>query len=299
MALRDPRNRSRNNAPKRTTSATQSKRVASSARYNPKPSSAAQRSGKKGSAASKVTTGKGGKISSPRLKQALDSVKTKRAPAKTPPKAKPQPKVKTNPASSTSRGPLGPRQAPPQGPYQKPPSAMKSATPKPKPQAPPKSATPKVSRVGQQIRQAKAVKAANPGRKVRATRQAARTAAARRIPAKGAAVAGGLYTAGQMLRSIGKPGAAKMSRLGIGGNAPVSKPNKPKRKSSNVGNYNTRDADGTIRNRKRVGPKIVGPKKVGAKKVGTAEQAFDKAYAQAKKAGKKSFTFDGKKYSTK
>lgn len=311
MALRDPRNRSRNNAPKRTTSATQSKRVASSARYNPKPSSAAQRSGKKGSAASKVTTGKGGKISSPRLKQALDSVKTKRAPAKTPPKAKPQPKVKTNPASSTSRGPLGPRQAPPQGPYQKPPSAMQGNTGRtggtptkrvdnqPPKRTPPKSATPKVSRVGRQIRQAKAVKAANPGRKVRATRQAARTAAARRIPAKGAAVAGGLYTAGQMLRSIGKPGAAKMSRLGIGGNAPVSKPNKPKRKSSNVGNYNTRDADGTIRNRKRVGPKIVGPKKVGAKKVGTAEQAFDKAYAQAKKAGKKSFTFDGKKYSTK
>jgi hypothetical protein len=298
MALRDPRNKSRNNASRRTSSSDRAKRSKTSAKYNPRPTSSASRANTKGSS-NKVTTGKGGEIKSKRLRQALESVKTKRTSAKTPPKAKPQPKVKTNPASSTPRGAQGPRQAPVQGPYRKPPSAMKSATPKPKPKAPPKAATPKVSKVGPQIRQAKAVKAANPGRKVRATRQAARTAAARRIPAKGAALAGALYTAAQIAKSSGKPGAAKMSRLGIGGNAPVSKSNQPKRKSSNVGNYNTRDADGTIRNRKRVGPKMVGPGKVGAKKVGTAEQAFDKAYAQAKKAGKKSFTFDGKKYSTK
>lgn len=62
----------------------------------------------------------------------------------------------------------------------------------------------------------------------------------------------------------------------------------------NAGNYNTRDADGTIRSRKRVGPAKVGPKKVG-----TAEQAFDRAYAAAKKAGKKTFKFNNQLYSTK
>ena len=214
MALRDPRNKSRNNASRRTTAATRSKRAASSAKYNPKPSSAAQRSGKKGSGSSKVTTGKGGKISSPRLRQALESVKTKRTPAKTPPK------VKTNPASSTPRGAQGPRTAPRQGPYQKPPSAVRSGPSAPVKNPTPKAATPRVSNVGPQIKQAKAVKAANPGRAARAARRP-------NVPARAAAVAGGLYTAGQILRSSGKPGAAKMSRLGIGGNAPVSTP-KPK-----------------------------------------------------------------------
>ena len=69
--------------------------------------------------------------------------------------------------------------------------------------------------------------------------------------------------------------------------------------SKSVGKYNTRDADGTVRSRKRVGPKKVGPKKVGPKKVGTISQAFDKAYAAAKKEGKKEFTFKGKRYNTK
>ena len=35
----------------------------------------------------------------------------------------------------------------------------------------------------------------------------------------------------------------------------------------NAGNYNTRDADGTVRSRKKVGPKKVGPKKVGPKRL--------------------------------
>ena len=55
-----------------------------------------------------------------------------------------------------------------------------------------------------------------------------------------------------------------------------------------AGNYNTRDADGTVRSRKKVGPK----------KVGTIAQAFDRSYAAAKKAGKKTFMFRGKKYTT-
>ena len=214
MALRDPRNKSRNNASKRTTSATRSKRATSSAKYNPKPSSAAQRSGKKGSGASKVTTGKGGKVNSPRLRQALEGVKTKRTPAKTPPK------VKTKPASSTPRGAQGPRTAPQQGPSQRV-SGLQGSRTTPKPtNTPPKAATPKASRVGPQIKQAKAVQQANPGRGARAARRP-------NVPARAAAAAGGLYTAAQILRSSGKPGAAKMSRLGIGGNAPVSTP-KPK-----------------------------------------------------------------------
>jgi hypothetical protein len=69
--------------------------------------------------------------------------------------------------------------------------------------------------------------------------------------------------------------------------------------SKSVDKYNTKDADGTVRSRKRVGPKKVGAKKVGPKKVGTIAQAFDKAYASAKKAGKKEFTFKGKSYNTK
>lgn len=232
MALRDPRNKSRNNASKRTTSATRSKRAASSAKYNPKPSSAAQRSGKKGSGSSKVTTGKGGKISAPRLRQALEGVKTKRTPAKTPPK------VKTNPASSTPRGAQGPRQATSNPTNTRRTLSVsgdtgrrgatdaqgrpKNQPPKPAPRnAPPtQKYKPRVSNVVEQTNQARRVAKANPGRAARAARRP-------NVPARAAAVAGGLYTAGQILRSSGKPGAAKMSRLGIGGNAPVSTP-KPK-----------------------------------------------------------------------
>ena len=64
--------------------------------------------------------------------------------------------------------------------------------------------------------------------------------------------------------------------------------------ASSVGKYNTKDKDGTIRSRAKVGPKKVGPKKVG-----TIAQSFDKAFAAARKAGKKTFTFKGKTYNTK
>lgn len=47
---------------------------------------------------------------------------------------------------------------------------------------------------------------------------------------------------------------------------------------------------------KRVGPKIVGPKKVGPKL--SAAKQFDKAFASARKAGKSTFTWRGKKYTT-
>ena len=64
--------------------------------------------------------------------------------------------------------------------------------------------------------------------------------------------------------------------------------------ASSVGKYNTKDKDGTVRSRKKVGAKKVGPKKLG-----TVAQAFDKAFAAAKKAGKKEFTWKGKRYTTK
>ena len=76
--------------------------------------------------------------------------------------------------------------------------------------------------------------------------------------------------------------------------AKESKENRTKIEKRSVGKYNTQDADGTVRSRAKVGPK-----KVGTKKVGTIAQAFDKAYASAKKSGKKTFTFKGKSYSTK
>lgn len=127
-------------------------------------------------------------------------------------------KVKSKPDSNPAkRGAQGPRNAPSQGPSQRT-SGLQGSRAKPTPNnAPPKSATPKVSRVGEQIKQAKAVQQANPGRAARAGRRP-------NVPARAAAVAGGMYVAGQILRSSGKPGAAKMSRLGLGGNAPVSKP---------------------------------------------------------------------------
>ncbi len=217
MALRDPRNKSRNKTSRRTSAATRSKRSATSAKYNPKPTSSSQRSGKKGSS-KKVTTGKGGTA---RLNKALDSVK-----------AKPR-TVRTNPPSSTPRGAQGPRTAPQQGPSQRVNTrGLIGSRSKPKTtKAPPRSATPNASRVGEQIKQAKRVQKANPGREARAARNAKLTpkqvVAALASGAKGGVKGLSIATAKKILESSGTKGAAKMSRLGIGGNAPVSKP-KPK-----------------------------------------------------------------------
>lgn len=79
---------------------------------------------------------------------------------------------------------------------------------------------------------------------------------------------------------------------------PVSKAKK-REASKSIGKYNTRDKDGTVRSRIKVGPKKVGPGKVGPGKVGTEAQNFDKAFAAARKAGKSTFTWKGKKYNTK
>ena len=83
---------------------------------------------------------------------------------------------------------------------------------------------------------------------------------------------------------------------------PVSKAKKAEAKKKTakvIDNYNTKDADGTVRSRKKVGPAKVGPKKVGPGKVGTQAQSFDKAFAAARSAGKSVFTWKGKKFNTK
>ena len=175
-------------------------------------------------------------------------------------------------------GAQGPRTAPQQGPSRKVTGRLDSAkrtTPVPK------AATPKASNVGSQIKQAAKVKAANPGR----ANRIARTNRRRSGSVKGT-LAAGLVTAAAA-GSLRNP----ISRAK--GKAAADRGNK------NAGNYNTRDADGTVRSRKRVGPKKVGPKKVGKAKVGSIAQAFDKAYGTAKKAGKKTFMFKGKSYTTK
>lgn len=112
---------------------------------------------------------------------------------------------------------------------------------------------------------------------------------------------GGMKTSSNNLRARGTAALAGALAAGTLRN-PVtkakSKEAKEKAKKS-IGKYNTRDADGTVRSRAKVGPKKVGPKKVGPKKVGTIAESFDKAFAAARKAGKKEFTFKGKRYTTK
>ena len=122
-----------------------------------------------------------------------------------------------------------------------------------------------------------------------------------KIGKAGVAPKGGMRTGGNNLRARGTAALAAALATGALRN-PVSKAKskaaKEKAKKS-IGKFNTRDADGTVRSRKKVGAKKVGPKKVGPKKVGTIAESFDKAFAAARKAGKKEFTFKGKRYNTK
>ena len=94
-----------------------------------------------------------------------------------------------------------------------------------------------------------------------------------------AAQAVGLEIAGKLAQTAGKPGQSRMSKLGIQGPAkPVAKP-KPKKKMASMGSdYKAKE-----------------------KKLSRAAGAanFDAAFAKARKAGKKTFTWRGKKYTTK
>ena len=100
-------------------------------------------------------------------------------------------------------------------------------------------------------------------------------------PSGGPAVAQavGLEIAGRMAQTIGKPGQSRMSKLGIQGPAkPVAKP-KPKKPMASMGsNYKEKET------------KL-------SRAAGAAN--FDAAFAKARKAGKKTFTWRGKRYNTK
>jgi len=221
---RDPRKKSRTDRNRRTSSSNRSARSKASAKDTPKPTSSSTRSSTKGSS-TKVTQGSGG-IKSERLKQALDGVKTKRTPAKTPPKTT-KPTVRTNPQSSTPRGAQGPRTAPRQGPSQRVSGLQGSRTqPAPK-KAPPRSATPRVSNVGSQTRQARAVQQANPGKTARATRNSR--------PGRGGLV-GALTTGAQIGNAMTQnlPRKATSSNRGAGRATENVRPGPPKKEERAV-----------------------------------------------------------------
>lgn len=178
-------------------------------------------------------------------------------------------RVTRKPVSGPPRGAQGPRSAPVQGPSQKVSGTLGSRK---RYKSPPETKKPKVSRVGAQIKQAQKVKAANPGRAARAARTVARS--------KGnpLALASAVITEDVMNRGVAD-GTLK---------------GKPVRKepSKSVGKYNTKDKDGTVRSRRKVGPKKATTKKAPTK-------SFDQAFASARKAGKEVFTWKGKRYNTK
>jgi len=107
---------------------------------------------------------------------------------------------------------------------------------------------------------------------------------------------GSMKTSSNNLRARGTAALAGALAAGTLRNPVTKAKSKEAKEKANksIGKYNTRDADGTVRSRAKVGPKKVGPKKVG-----TIAKSFDKAFAAARKAGKKEFTFKGKRYTTK
>jgi len=208
----------------------------------------------------------------------------------------PEQQVRATPDSNpASRGAQGPRSAPVQGPYQKPVSAMRSPTSSGYP-APPQGATPKISNVGPQIRQAKAVQQANPGRAVRAARNAGKVGLGVKMlrgGIKGLALELGI----KMLQSIGTEGASKMSILGnMGANAPADKPkSKPTPKPKPKPTPKPKPKP-TPKPKPKPTPK---PTPKTNSKLSAAAQSFDRAFAAARKDGKSVFTWRGKRYNTK
>lgn len=93
---------------------------------------------------------------------------------------------------------------------------------------------------------------------------------------KAAAQIVGLELAGKLAQTAGKTGQSRMSRLGVQGPA---KPAPARRGTSSMGkNYKAKE------------------KELGRK---AAASNFDQAFAAARKAGKKEFTWRGKRYNTK
>lgn len=172
-------------------------------------------------------------------------------------------RVKKNPVKGPSRGAQGPRTPPVQGPSRKVSGLIGSR--KPARTTPPASKTPKT-----------------PGRFIDKPQVQNNVRALQNSPLK-------------HVRGLGKVGVVlTLAEAAKAGLTKAASNNRKKKAAASIGKYNTKDADGTVRNRKKVGPKKVGPKKVG-----TVAQRFDAAFAKARKAGKKTFTFQGKVYNTK
>ena len=199
--------------------------------------------------------------------------------------------VKTRPVSGPPRGAQGPRQAPVQGPNRRV-SGIIGSRQTTKSNRPPGGTPSPYNRrrtvrrgVGSYRGSRPAAGREAPSRAIRGGTRAAGVAA--RLARGGRAIT----PAGVAYETLRARPVADATMSGPGARAAAARQAKLE---SSVGKYNTRDKDGTIRSRLKVGPKKVGPKKVG-----TVAQAFDKAYAAAKKSGKKTFMFKGKKYTTK
>jgi len=306
---RDPRKKSRTRRELRTSSSGRAARSKASAKDTPRPTSSTDRAKQQGKGSSKVTTGKGGvkennvrsvKGTSVRSAQSKrgdvirafsknneqagkirkDLIKIENRQSSNPGPNKEREARRGNPKNKIVKGPKKPIQKP--------------VTPNRGAQGP---RTPPVQ---------------GPSRRVSGiigTRQGSTSTPKKTPPTPGTKL-GKPRNVVKPTAKGGKGGgsglkttlaAGMVTALAVGSlRNPVSKAKakeaaaKKAKKESSVGKYNTQDSDGTVRSRKKVGPKKVGPKKVG-----TVAQAFDKAYASAKKAKKKTFTFKGKSYSTK
>ena len=304
---RDPRKKSRTRRQLRTSSSGRAARSKASAKDTPRPTSSTDRAKQQGKGSSKVTTGKGGvkqnNISpgkkggfitkdraranmiralsknnedAKEIRRRADRVESQQVGSQERDARRGNPKnkvvsgpkgraVRKKPVTGGPKGAQGPRTPPVQGPNRKVSGIIgtrqgSTSTPRKKPPTP-------GTKLGKPT-----VKGGTKGGKGGGS--GLRTA-----------LAAGMVTAlatGSLRNPVSK--AKERER----------KENRSKIEKRSVGNYNTKDKDGTVRNRAKVGPAKVGPKKVG-----TIAQAFDKAYAAAKKGGKKTFTFKGKKYSTK
>ena len=259
---RDPRpSYRRRNRAKPTSSSTRAKRTKASTA--PKPTSSTQRRAQQGKGSARVTSDKG----------------------------RVQP-VKKNPVSKTPRGAQGPKSPPVQGPNKKVSGII--GTRKGSTSTPPKKAPPTP---GTKLRPKTPKSVIKPTTKLKGRGGRGGLAGLAMTAAEMAARRGVL---GKTVKASFEKGDAQMDRfmknpLKKDTTGPRKKPTATKKKpSSSVGKYNTRDSSGTVRSRKKVGAK-----KVGAKKVGTASQSFDKSFAAARKAGKKEFTWKGKRYNTK
>ena len=116
---------------------------------------------------------------------------------------------------------------------------------------------------------------------------------AQRLALRAQRMAKGNY--GKLLNTpLGKAAAATLATTGLAAAATSTDKKKPAAKSNpadSVGKYNTKDPDGTVRNRLKIGPKIVG--------TGSVAGDFDVAFKKARTSGEKEFDFKGKKYNTK